>query len=199
MAKTKFEPAGSLTQTAIPLWGKPTDRVAPHPLMQRNISDFFEQRFGSIFHGDEFFLADHVVKGQRVMPGVAYLEMARAAVDQAMRSTTLAEEHILRLSQVVWIRPLVIDQQPVEVAIALELQEDQKVAFTVSSQTHEAEDEAPAIVSQGIAELLFMEGERTQTLDLAAIRTRCQHFSLSAAECYQRYRELADHRLVILA
>ena len=42
------------------------------------------QRFSSVFTGEEFFLADHVVKGQRVLPEVAYLELARAAVVQTL-------------------------------------------------------------------------------------------------------------------
>ncbi|MCP3942315.1 MAG: type I polyketide synthase, partial [Desulfobacteraceae bacterium] len=54
-----------------------------HPLLHRNTSDLSEQRFSSAFTGNEFFLADHVVKGKKVLPGVAYLEMARAAVERA--------------------------------------------------------------------------------------------------------------------
>ena len=54
-----------------------------HPLLQQNTSDLSEQRYQFNLYRSEFFLADHVVKGQRVLPGVAYLEMARAAVDQA--------------------------------------------------------------------------------------------------------------------
>jgi acyl transferase domain-containing protein len=34
-----------------------------HPLLQRNTSNLNEQRFSSTLHGEEFFLADHVVKG----------------------------------------------------------------------------------------------------------------------------------------
>ncbi len=49
-----------------------------HPLVHRNTSDFTEQRFSSVFTGTEFFLADHVVQGQKILPYcVAYLEMAR--------------------------------------------------------------------------------------------------------------------------
>src|SRR5690349_7710199 len=60
-----------------------------HPLLHRNTSDLGEQRYRSTFAGDEFFLADHQVKpdGQsahKVLPGVAYLEMARAAIADAL-------------------------------------------------------------------------------------------------------------------
>ena len=63
---------------------------AIHPLLQQNTSDLTEQRYSSTFTGGEFFLADHVVRGQRVLPGVAYLEMARAAVAAAAGSARTA-------------------------------------------------------------------------------------------------------------
>lgn len=56
-----------------------------HPLLQENISDLSEQRFSSVFTGQEYFFKDHMVQGSPVMPGVAYLEMVHAAVTQAVR------------------------------------------------------------------------------------------------------------------
>src|SRR5579859_1888314 len=76
-----------------------------HPLVQRNTSTLGKQRFSSTFDGQEFFLADHQVQGLRIMPAVAYLEMARAAIDLAIESSARKQGHILRLSQVEWIRP----------------------------------------------------------------------------------------------
>src|SRR6185436_15835832 len=50
-----------------------------HPLVHENRSTLHEQRFRSVFSGSEFFFEDHIVNGRRVMPAVAYLEMARVA------------------------------------------------------------------------------------------------------------------------
>ncbi|MCP4622043.1 MAG: type I polyketide synthase, partial [bacterium] len=53
--------------------GKKTDTGilnAIHPLLHQNTSDLSEQRYSSQFSGNEFFLADHVVGGRRVLPGV---------------------------------------------------------------------------------------------------------------------------------
>src|SRR6185503_6687611 len=55
-----------------------------HPLVQENTSDLWEQRFSTTFSGAEFFLADHVIQGTKVLPAVTYLEMARAAVERAI-------------------------------------------------------------------------------------------------------------------
>ncbi|MFY0578011.1 hypothetical protein ACN28S_30120 [Cystobacter fuscus] len=58
--------------------------AALHPLLHINVSNFRAQRYQSTFTGDEFFLKDHKVKGQKVLPGVACLEMARAAAAFAL-------------------------------------------------------------------------------------------------------------------
>ncbi len=71
-----------------------------HPLLQENTSDFSQQRFTSLFTGDEFFLSDHVVNGQKILPGVAYLEMAAEAVKKAAAVTE--KDHSVTLRQVVW-------------------------------------------------------------------------------------------------
>ena len=59
-----------------------------HPLLHSNTSDLSEQRYSSNFTGEEFFLADHRVRMEsgtleKVLPGVACLEMARAAIELA--------------------------------------------------------------------------------------------------------------------
>ncbi|WP_210421898.1 polyketide synthase dehydratase domain-containing protein, partial [Bradyrhizobium nitroreducens] len=54
-----------------------------HPLVHRNTSDLSEQRFSSMFSGKEYFLSDHQVRGQLVLPGVVHLELAREAVQRA--------------------------------------------------------------------------------------------------------------------
>src|SRR5581483_2510847 len=96
-----------------------TDEMAAaalHPLVQRNTSDLDEQRFSSNFTGEEFFLTDHVVQGQKLLPGAAHLEMARAAVQQA----SPADGSSVRLENVVFVRPVVIGDASLELHIALE-------------------------------------------------------------------------------
>jgi acyl transferase domain-containing protein len=80
---------------------------AVHPLVQVNSSTLDVQRFDSVFSGAEFFLRDHVVKGERVLPGVAYVEMARAAVEASVDGVGG-----LRLRNVVWARPIKVAEEP---------------------------------------------------------------------------------------
>src|SRR5581483_10335224 len=97
---------------ALPAQGSPL-----HPLVHCNTSSLGEQRFSSTFTGFEFFLTDHQVQGQKVLPGVAHLEMVRVAVALALRADV---ESSVQLDNIVFVRPVVIGDQPLELHIALE-------------------------------------------------------------------------------
>jgi 3-oxoacyl-(acyl-carrier-protein) synthase/acyl carrier protein len=88
-----------------------TVQAVIHPLLHKNTSDFTVQRFSSVFTGQEFFLADHVINGQRILPGVAYLEMARKAAEQSYSGFTEGQTFI-QLKNVVWITPVVVEDKP---------------------------------------------------------------------------------------
>jgi len=74
-----------------------------HPLVQQTIAGGFASRFT----GQEFFLADHIVQGSEILPGVAYLEMAQAAVRAA--GSPVADRPVTVLRNVSSVRPLVVD------------------------------------------------------------------------------------------
>ncbi|HEV8317862.1 MAG TPA: SDR family NAD(P)-dependent oxidoreductase [Vicinamibacterales bacterium] len=61
--------------------------------------------FRSVFDGREPFLADHVIQGQKMLPGMAYLEIARAAV---AASIPVDEEAMLVLSDSVFVDTLTV-------------------------------------------------------------------------------------------
>ena len=120
-----------------------------HPLLHRNTSDLSEQRFSSVFTGEEFYLADHRVKAnghaeQKVLPGVAYLEMARAALEQAV--PTQRQESILELRNTVWLKPVVVLEQK-QVSIALFTDDNEQLGYEIFS----IEDEHEVVHCQGQA------------------------------------------------
>ena len=67
-----------------------------HPLLHSNTSDLTEQRYTSVFDGQEFFLRDHQVGGRKVLPAVAYLEMVRVAVEKAMPAWRSAQQAVIK-------------------------------------------------------------------------------------------------------
>ena len=92
-----------------------------HPLLHRNTSDLSEQRYSSTFTGEEFFLVDHQVRvnghsGQKVLPGVAYLEMARAAIERAAPGQP--ESSVLELRNTIWLKPVIVAEHK-QVSVAL--------------------------------------------------------------------------------
>ncbi|MFF4739679.1 SDR family NAD(P)-dependent oxidoreductase [Streptomyces sp. NPDC001262] len=150
-----------------------------HPLVHRNTSDLSEQRYSSVFTGDEPFLAAHQVRGARVLPAVAYVEMTRAAVEYATGGGAP-----LRLRDVAWLRPLVADGTPVDVHVGLVPGDDGRIAFEVYSGLS-AYDPAAVVHSQGAAELCAPE--EPVTLDLDALRAACPA-SRAAEDVYAAFR-----------
>ncbi len=80
-----------------------TDTGRLHPLVHKNISTLQQQQFSTRFDGREFFLDDHRVGVDRVLPAVAYIEMFRAAA--ALSDETSS---VFRLSNLAWSKPIVV-------------------------------------------------------------------------------------------
>ncbi|HEY8358904.1 MAG TPA: SDR family NAD(P)-dependent oxidoreductase, partial [Ramlibacter sp.] len=99
-----------------------------HPLVHQDQSTAGAMRLGVLLRGDEFFLADHRVQGRKVLPGVAYLEMARAA---ATIVRPHAWPHGVRVHDVAWLRPAVADE-PLPLEIAFTPGAGETLAFVVS-------------------------------------------------------------------
>lgn len=88
---------------------EPIAAAAPsvlHPLLHANVSDVSGLIFTSEFDGGEFFLRDHVVLGRRVLPGVAHVEMVRAAAALALPG---GRTRTLEFQDHAWIQPVVVD------------------------------------------------------------------------------------------
>ncbi len=77
-----------------------------HPLVQRNVSDLGRQAYRTTLSADDFYLRDHRVHGTRVLPGVAYLEMVRAAAELALPGDRTRSVKFQNHS---WIRPVAVD------------------------------------------------------------------------------------------
>jgi len=154
-----------------------------HPLLHRDVSDLSERRFVATFKGREFFLADHVVAGDKVLPGVAYLEMARAAVRQAGAESERARADI-RLKNVVWARPFVHGATPHSLYIGLTPEQDGRVAYRITSAP-DADSES-VLHGQGTA-LLSPAPAAPDVLDLAALRRSISGGQLDASQCYAAF------------
>jgi len=130
--------------------------------------------------GNEFFLRDNVVYNKRILPGVAYLEMARAAGEAA------ENKKVRQIRKLFWTSPITADDNPVDVEIEL-LPEGGEKAFSISTKR------AGGSETNARGEIIFDESEimhtyRNESLDLDAVRKRCTR-SISGAECYKGFEK----------
>ena len=157
--------------------------AALHPLLQRNTSNLGRQSYTSVFAGDEFFLADHRVGGQRVLPAVAHLEMARAALLDAMPQD-LPSRHV-ELRHVVWAQPIVArDGARVEIDVYAE--DATRLGFEICSR--EAEDAEEIVNCQGTC--VLVDKPAPQRLDLETLRSRMQRPVLDGGVLYPLFATL---------
>ena len=158
-----------------------TDRL--HPLLHVNMSDLSEQRYSSFFTGEEFFLADHIVQGQKVLPGVAHLEWARAAVEHAAGGVD--EAHMIQLKNIVWTTPLAVSEADVPVHIGVYPAENGDLAFEIYRETDDAGERL--IYSQGVA--IISERKEAPQVDIPALRAECSPSQVTAEAFYDVTRE----------
>ncbi|ETR69420.1 MAG: hypothetical protein OMM_09608, partial [Candidatus Magnetoglobus multicellularis str. Araruama] len=147
-----------------------------HPLLHVNTSDITGLRFTSTFTGKEFFLADHVLKGRRVMPGVAHLEMARAAVKIATGSETE-----IQLKNIVWARLVAINKDPLKLNISLFAEDNGEISFEIFEESNES----PVVFSQGSA--LLMDSHVPPKLDLISLQAKCDQEIIEPERCYETF------------
>jgi acyl transferase domain-containing protein len=155
-----------------------------HPLLHLNTSDLDEQRFSSTFSGEEFYLTDHVVRGSKVLPEAAYLEMARAAVERCatLGQSTDAE---VTLKNIKWLRPLVVDEVK-EVHISLSRNDNDEIEFEIYSAVPAWRNEIQEVVhAQGRAVLTVGSGDALAPIDLSVLRGQCDHL-IDVSQCYRQ-------------
>lgn len=159
-----------------------TDRSAAvlHPLLHVNTSSLSQQCYRTTFQGNEVFLEDHRVKGTKVLPGVAYLEMARAAVQNAV---TVPESSTLTLRNIVWARPIVVTG-PVDIGIALSSDEGGHVDFEI----HSGKEGEQVVHCQGQA--AFVPQLMPRTLDIGELDSRMQRGRLDPGKLYGMFAEM---------
>ncbi|MFF2945451.1 SDR family NAD(P)-dependent oxidoreductase [Streptomyces niveus] len=120
--------------------------------------------------GDESYLRDHLVHGRRVLPGVVHLEMAR---EVAARALGVDGATSLRMRNITWARPLVVDGAPKHVTVLVEPVNGRggEVNFQViPKSSREAAPEAVVFCEGRVAR---SEAVRPPTLDLTTVRAGC--------------------------
>ncbi|WP_158549188.1 beta-ketoacyl synthase N-terminal-like domain-containing protein [Lysobacter silvisoli] len=176
--------------------------AAIHPLLHVNASTLRQQRYRSTFDGSEDFLRDHRVRfGEgrvaHVLPGVAYLEMAAAAIADALpdafadaasglAASSMGSQARLALRDVVWWQPILVDG-PATVEIELGIDDDGAIAFAVVSGSGDDR----ILHCQGEADFVDSAGERMADAGLLASAQRGDRWS--GDEVYVAFAQMGLH------
>ncbi|MBM0104580.1 SDR family NAD(P)-dependent oxidoreductase [Steroidobacter sp. S1-65] len=164
-------------------FARPTDNPRLHPLVERNVSTLTRQRYRTRLTGEEFFLRDHQIRMPggnvaRVLPGVAYLEMARAAVADAVPN--LVEASLVAFEDVLWLSPLVVDSER-DVYIDIDAGED-FLEFRIFSQDAGNED-----TDHASGRVRLYDTVEAAPLNIASIREQMAREHWDCASVYQQY------------
>ncbi|WP_394829001.1 SDR family NAD(P)-dependent oxidoreductase [Pendulispora albinea] len=137
-----------------------------HPLLERRIVEENREVFMTDFHVDKHWVLDeHRILGNAVIPGVAYFEMARAALGAR------AEGKIVELQDVLFLLPLrVRNEETREVRMVLE-HEPEGHRFAVRSEG--GENGVVKVHDYAVGYVALRDQEPLRAFDLAAIRARC--------------------------
>ncbi len=76
------------------------------PILDQNISNFSEVRFAKTLSREDFYVRDHIVNGQMVLPGAAYVEMVYEAYSQASEGKLP-----LSVSDIYWMKPVIVEEE----------------------------------------------------------------------------------------
>ena len=165
-------------------------RAVIHQLLHENTSDLEQQSYVTRLSGDELFLRDHRVEGRRVLPGVAYLEMARVAVETAAPGA--CGSGAIELRNVIWAQPIIV-AEPREVSIALFPQDGQAGRHDIDYEIHTLATEGEGsyrqtVHSRGLASIVARPAP--VRLNLEQLQAQMTSGVLQAPDIYAAYEKM---------
>lgn len=155
-----------------------------HPLLHSNASDLSQQCYTSTFSGNEFFLRDHQVNGEKMLPAVAYLEMARAAIEYAV--PVQERQGVLELCNVVWVQPVVV-ARPRQVSITLLPDELDRVDYEIRTLA-DSEEPQDTVHCQGSA--AYCRSPEPAKVDLEQLKTRMVRGRMESSVLYPIFAQM---------
>ena len=111
------------------------------------------------------------MKGQQVLPGVAYLEMVRVAVEKAVGLLNEDDQSVIKLKDVVSIRPILQKNQPVEVHIGLYPEESGEIAYEVYALSPMRAMESNSYTARAVR--CSAPYRETPSLDIKTLQAEC--------------------------
>jgi len=160
-----------------------------HPLLHTNASTLGQQSYRSLLTGAELFVKDHVVAAnghglQKVLPGAAYLEMARAAIEAA--ACIPQGSPVVELADTIWGDAMVVDGSR-QTTVGLHADDSGQIHYEIYS----GEAEQEVVHCQGRA---FLSDRPTATpLDIDELRGRMHRGQRDQDSVYAEFATMGLH------
>ncbi|XDJ36301.1 MAG: SDR family NAD(P)-dependent oxidoreductase [Burkholderia sp.] len=151
-----------------------------HPLLHARVDTATGPRFSAQLSGEEAFFRDHRILGRPTFPGAAYLEMACAAAARVLGTEAL------RLSAVVWSRPLQASAGGVALGIELQARDGDgcwRFEIAAAGQVH----------CQGLAAKAEARENAFERQDLGALLARMDRQGVGHDDCYAAFDAVGIH------
>lgn len=150
----------------------------PYCMISDNCSTFRHQYYINEIDTTEFYLRDHILGSEKILPGVCYLEVARQAGEAA------SEQQVVKIKNMIWAKPVIVKCEPIKIYIELK-EKDSQAGYEIST----IQKGEKCIHAQG--NLVFKREMNLEAdhLEITEIRERC-HDMLNGASCYQRFRQI---------
>lgn len=150
--------------------------IGLHPLLDANTSTLETQCFTKLLTGKEFYLTDHQVNDDLVLPGVAYLEMARAAGQLA------SPNRVSSLRNIIWTQPIRVADEKQKVTIYL-YSEAAGISFRVMTLKEGVQTDS---IVHTHGKIIYTLPAPSRRLDMQVIKNRCAE-KRSAEEIYAQF------------
>ncbi|WP_345027404.1 beta-ketoacyl synthase N-terminal-like domain-containing protein, partial [Flavivirga jejuensis] len=151
-----------------------------HPFIHKNISDLTSQKYASSFDGEEPFLKDHVINDNKTFPAVAFLEMAIAAIKNAISSKSFNEGIVLR--NLIWIRPILVDYTSVNVEIILNPKSSELIDFEIYTKSNDLEIQK---ITHCSGDAVLKNLTNLSPISSQEIKGQCAKHYYSSKRCYE--------------
>lgn len=158
-----------------------------HPLLHCNTSDLAQQSYTSIFTGMEFFLNDHIVNENKILPGVAYLEMVLAAAKDSI--PTISDSSVFEIINVIWAKPIIVNEEK-RVILALFASEKQVAENLIEFEIYTVDEKSDEETIHCQGQVSVVEGRENKTLDVEQLKERISNGVLESEIVYNTYRKI---------
>lgn len=147
-----------------------------HPVLHKNISTLNKIAYTTDFQSSDFYLKDHQINGNRILPGVVYLEMAYQAIGKA-----LPEARIESIYDVQWLKPIVVNNTDKNSGFTIEISKD---AYGYIFEVYQEQNAVKHTFCKGafgiIPESTMEDDSRLKTIEnrMGLIDIRNRHFNV---------------------